>query len=54
MDEQIAAYITQAAGISVRDTARHLSIPKSNVAHALVRLKQAGRVEFDGEGWLRR
>ena len=53
-DELIADFITQAAGISVRAAAAHLGLTKSVVARSLARMRELGRIEFDGEGWLAR
>lgn len=53
-DELLADFVTQSADISVRAAAAHLGLTKSTVSRSLGRLRELGRIEFDGEGWLAR
>lgn len=53
-DEQILDFLTCSAGASVRAAAVQLGTHREKVRRAVERLRELGRIEFDGEGWLAR
>ena len=53
-DELILDFLTRSAAVSIRDAAAHLRTPRENVRRAVQRLRELGRITYDGEGWLAR
>lgn len=53
-DEQILDFLTCSAGVSIREAAAQLGIHREKVRRAVDRMRELGRIEFDGEGWLAR
>jgi hypothetical protein len=54
-DEQILDFLTCSAGVSIRSAAAALGVHRERVRRAVERLRELGRIEFDGDdGWLAR